>query len=82
MNDWSSVTGWPSASCCWSWRGARGGGRGRAGGGRSAAGRAAPVAAGMDMPWFVLPGGHTCSVWGPGPEHGFDRLAAKTRLVR
>ncbi|GIH10795.1 hypothetical protein Rhe02_88620 [Rhizocola hellebori] len=43
---------------------------------------AATEAAGMDMTWLELPGGHSWQVWAPGLEDSLDWLAAKTRLVR
>jgi S-formylglutathione hydrolase FrmB len=43
---------------------------------------AATEAAGMDMTWLELAGGHNWQVWAPGLEQSLPWLAAKTRLVR
>lgn len=40
------------------------------------------VAAGMDMTFLELPGGHTWQVWAPGLRDSLGWLAAKTGLVR
>jgi enterochelin esterase-like enzyme len=39
-------------------------------------------AAGMDMTWLELPGGHNWQVWVPALAQSLDWLAAKTSLVR
>jgi S-formylglutathione hydrolase FrmB len=40
------------------------------------------TAAGMDMSFLELPGGHTWQVWAPGLRDSLGWLAAKTGLVR
>jgi enterochelin esterase-like enzyme len=43
---------------------------------------AATEAAGMQMTWLELPGGHSWQVWAPGMRQSLGWLAAKTGLVR
>ncbi len=43
---------------------------------------AASEAAGMQMTWLELPGGHNWQVWAPGLELSLGWLAAQTRLAR